>query len=77
MDALSATRTPPEGICCEPKRRCEIDIKGFEIAAVDADQVASGIQRPLQFFFVVHLTQNVQLVSQSAPGKRDQFLLLE
>ena len=49
----------------------------LEVAAVDADQVTSGIQCALQLIFIVNLAEHVKLVSISNSRKREQFFLLE
>src|SRR3977135_2468886 len=57
--------------------RCEIDMEGLEVATVDADHVASGIERPLQLHFPMDLAQHVKVMPLSGACKRAQVLLFE
>src|SRR5713101_3883628 len=61
----------------QPECGFEIDFEGAQIAAVDADQVATRIKRALQFRFVMSLTQNIEAVGSRDPGQRYQFFLIE
>src|ERR1019366_83915 len=57
---------------CEPECGFEIDFEGAQITAVDADYVAPGIERALQFRFVMRFAQNVEAVRSRDPGQRYQ-----
>src|SRR5204863_9615301 len=61
----------------QPERGRQVNFERVEIAAVRANQIAPGVERALQFAFVVDLTQNVQVISLSAARKRSQVILLE
>jgi len=57
--ALSTAKTPGEFLC-QPERRIQIHFEGSQVPRIHADQIASGIERPLQFLFFVRLTQHVE-----------------
>src|SRR5580765_7794165 len=78
MDAtLGHTNAFRRNLLYEPKCRCQVNLEGFKVAVIDADQVASSIERPQQFFFVMDLAHHVQVVSLCTARKRKQFPLLE
>src|SRR5208282_2204589 len=61
----------------EPECGFEIDFEGAQITAVDADQVTTGIERALQFLFIMSFAQNVEAVRCGDPRQRYQFFLVE
>lgn len=78
MDAaLGYANTFGRNFLSQSKRGCQIDLERLQVAAVDADQVASGIQRALQLIFVVNFAEHVKLVCCSGMRKREQVFLFE
>src|SRR5208282_3366190 len=55
----------------------EIHLKGAQIAAVNANQVAAGIERPFELRFVMRFAQNVEALGARDSGQRHQFFLFE
>jgi len=54
-----------------------MDFEGAQIAAVDADQITTGVERSLQFRFVMRFAQNVEAERSCESSQRHQFLLIE
>ena len=51
----------------------EIDLEGFQVAVVDADEVGAEFERAVHFAQVVHLHQHVELAGLRAVVERAQL----